>query len=83
MMIIYIHILPCKKEYIYNSNSKIAITSFLVTMLLYTITNIKPKKNWRTNPLNIIKAQLFLDGRCIHHLRYSCECVGNHFRPQK
>ena len=24
-----------------------------------------------------------MDGRCIHHLRYSEKCVGNHFRPQK
>ena len=23
-----------------------------------------------------------MNGRCIHYLRYSYECVGNHFRPQ-
>ena len=40
-------------------------------------------ENWTTNLnsyfgvfiFDIIKAQLFLDGRCIHHLRYSLQSV--------
>ena len=57
------------------------------TWSLVPAVGVEPTNLWFFRPAlwpHIWATQAYIgtDGRCIHHLKYSMECVGNHFLPR-